>query len=41
MCCCVETMYCKVMLYASKDWEKNIFSVDITFITLPKTLDLL
>ena len=34
-------MYRKVMLYTSKDWEKNIFSDDITFITLSKTSDLL
>ena len=34
-------MYRKVMLYTSKDWEKNIFSDDITFITLSKTSDML
>ena len=34
---CTETMYCRVMLFTSKDGEKNIFSDDITFITLSKT----
>ena len=41
MYCCVETIYRKVMLYTSKDREKNIFSDDITFNTLSKTFDLL
>ena len=36
MCCCVETMYRRVMIYTSIDREKNIFSDDITFITLSK-----
>ena len=34
-------MYRRVMLYTSKDREKNIFSDDITFVTLSKTSDLL
>ena len=41
MCCCVETIYRRVMFYTSKDREKNIFSDDITFNTLSKTSDLL
>ena len=41
MCCCVETIYRRVMLYTSKDREKNIFSDDITFNTVSKTSDLL
>ena len=41
MCFCVETIYRRVMLYTSKDREKNIFSDDITFITLSETSDLL
>ena len=41
MCCYVETIYRRVMLYASKDREKNIFSGDITFNTLSKSSDLL
>ena len=41
MCCCVETIYRRVMLYKSKDREKNIFSNDISFNTLSKTSDLL
>ena len=40
-CCCVETINRRVMLYASKDREKNICSDDITFITLSKSSDLL
>ena len=38
---CVETKYRRVMLYTSKDREKNIFSDDINCITLSKTSDLL
>ena len=38
---CVITIYGRVMLYTSKDREKNIFLDDITFITLFKTSDLL
>ena len=41
MCCCVETVYGIVMLYTSKDREKNLFSDDITFNTASKTSDLL
>ena len=41
MCCCVETIYRRVMLYTSNDRENNIFSDDITFNTLSKTSDLL
>ena len=41
MCCCVGTMYRRVMLYTSKDRENNIFSDDTSFITLSKTSDLL
>ena len=41
MCCCVETISRRVMLYTSKDRENNIFSDDITFITLSKSSDLL
>ena len=41
MCCYVETIYRRVMLYTSKDREKNIFSDDITFITPSKSSDLL
>ena len=38
MCCCVETIYRRVMLYTctSKDRERNIFSDDITFNTVSK-----
>ena len=31
---CVETIDRRVILYTSKDREKNIFSDDITFINL-------
>ena len=41
MWCCVETINRRVMLYTSKDGEKNIFSDDINFITLSKSSDLL
>ena len=41
MCCCAEIKYPRVTLYTSKDRKKNIFSDDITFITLSKTCDLL
>ena len=41
MCCCVETIYPRGMFYTPKDREKNIFSDDITIITLLKTSDLL
>ena len=41
MCCCVETIYRRVILYTSKDREKNIFSDDITFNTVSKSSDLL
>ena len=41
MCCCVETINRIVMFYTSKDGEKNVFSDDITFITLSKSNDLL
>ena len=41
MCCSVETIYCRVMLYISKDREDNIFSDGKTFITLLKHSDLL
>ena len=41
LCCCVETIHRRVMLYTSKDREKHIFSDEITFITLLKTSDLL
>ena len=41
MCCCVEIIYRRIILYTSEDKEKNIFSDDITFITLSKTSDLL
>ena len=39
--CDVETINRRVMLYTSKDWEKNIFSDYTTFITLSKSSDLL
>ena len=41
MFCCVETIYRRVVLYTSKDREKNIFSDDITFNTVSKSSDLL
>ena len=41
MCCCVETINHRVMLHTSKDREKNIFSDDMTFITLSKSSGLL
>ena len=41
MCCCIETIYRRVMLYTSKDGENNILSDDITFNTLSKSSDLL
>ena len=41
LCCCVETIYRRVMFYTSKDREKNTFSGDITFLSLFKTSDLL
>ena len=41
MYCCVETIYCRVLLYTSKDREENIFSDDITFNTVSKVSDLL
>ena len=41
MCCCIETINRIVMLYTSKDREKNILSDDITFITLSETAALL
>ena len=41
MCGCVETINRRVKVYTSKDLEKNIFSDDITFITLSKSSDLL
>ena len=41
LCCCVETIYRRVMLYTSNDREKNILSNDITLFTLLKTSDLL
>ena len=31
---CVETIYCRIMLYTSKDRKKNTFSDDFTVITL-------
>ena len=31
MCCCVETVYHRIIPYTSKDGRKNIFSDDITF----------
>ena len=36
-----KTIYGSVMLYTSKDGEKNMFYDDITFITLSKSSDLL
>ena len=39
MCCYAETTYRRVMLYSSKDREKNIFPDGITYITLSKTSD--
>ena len=41
MCCCVETINRRVILYTSMDREKNIFSDDNSFITLSKSSDLL
>ena len=43
MCCCIETIYRRVILYTctSNDSENNIFSDDITFITISKTSKLL
>ena len=41
MHCCVETINHRVMLYTSEDWEKNIFSDDITCVTISKRSDLL
>ena len=41
MYCCVETIYHRVLLYTSRDGEKNIFSNDITFNTVSKVSDLL
>ena len=41
MCCCVESINRRVMFYAPKDREKNIFSDDITFITISRSSDLL
>ena len=41
MCCFVETINRRVMLYTSKDGEKSIFADDITFITLSKRSELL
>ena len=41
MFCCVETINRRVMLYTSKEKGMNIFSDDITFITLLNTSDLL
>ena len=41
MCCCVESINRRVMFYAPKDKEKNIFLDDITFITLSRSSDLL
>ena len=40
MCCCVETIYRRVLLYTSKDKERNILSDGITFVSLLKTSDL-
>ena len=34
MWCCVEIINRRIMLYTSKDREKNMFSDDLTFITL-------
>ena len=41
MCCCVKKMYHKILLYTSKDREKNIFSDDITYNTVSKVSDLI
>ena len=41
MCCRVETINRRVMLYISNDRVKNIYSDDITFITLSKSSALL